>query len=337
MNKPEPLSDDEINRILNHPEFATEEEADAAMRALVAEIGRVIARRYEAQIAALAAENRTLRNAAVNADERTERVRAERDRYHDALIARHGGEPVALLAELDAERAKVAALEAERDELVQKLHQFESGGGPLLDGVIHRNLLRKLAEAETERDAAVKAAADFSLALDDNPLYASAQRLRREAEAERDALRADAEIPQAIRTIAKRIAADKFEHCTADPIFEVQHKRLIAGFDTDYTNKIGWFYDGRRVSDEEALELERGFEATGKERSDYFRSGYAEEWEHFASYMTKESAEEVVRSKGEDYRVYVNSGCRNHEWKAIRSFLLQIATNDARAAQEKAE
>ena len=41
------------------------------------------------------------------------RVMTERDKYHGALIARHGGEPVAILAELDAERARVAELEAQ--------------------------------------------------------------------------------------------------------------------------------------------------------------------------------------------------------------------------------
>ena len=41
------------------------------------------------------------------------RVTAERDRLHAALIARHGGEPVAILAELDTERARVAELEAQ--------------------------------------------------------------------------------------------------------------------------------------------------------------------------------------------------------------------------------
>ena len=45
------------------------------------------------------------------------RVTAERDRYHDALIARHGGEPIALLAELDTERARVA-------ELVEQLKAY---------------------------------------------------------------------------------------------------------------------------------------------------------------------------------------------------------------------
>lgn len=41
-----------------------------------------------------------------------ERLRAERDRYHDALIARHGGEPIALLSELDEARAERDALRA---------------------------------------------------------------------------------------------------------------------------------------------------------------------------------------------------------------------------------
>lgn len=34
-------------------------------------------------------------------------ARAEAKKYHDALVARHGGEPIALLGELDAARAEV--------------------------------------------------------------------------------------------------------------------------------------------------------------------------------------------------------------------------------------
>lgn len=37
-------------------------------------------------------------------------LKQERDKYHDALIARHGGEPIALLSELDEARAENAAL-----------------------------------------------------------------------------------------------------------------------------------------------------------------------------------------------------------------------------------
>lgn len=42
---------------------------------------------------------------------------AERDRYRDALVARHGGEPLALLSELDAARAERDAVRQELNEL----------------------------------------------------------------------------------------------------------------------------------------------------------------------------------------------------------------------------
>ena len=38
---------------------------------------------------------------------------AERDRYRDALVARHGGEPIALLSELDEARAEAEKLRAD--------------------------------------------------------------------------------------------------------------------------------------------------------------------------------------------------------------------------------
>ena len=47
------------------------------------------------------------------AADRIAELERERDQYHDPLIARHGGEPVALLAELDEARARIAELEAE--------------------------------------------------------------------------------------------------------------------------------------------------------------------------------------------------------------------------------
>lgn len=47
-------------------------------------------------------------------DERR-KAEAERDRYHDALIARHGGEPIALLSELDEARAERDALRADAE------------------------------------------------------------------------------------------------------------------------------------------------------------------------------------------------------------------------------
>jgi len=46
-------------------------------------------------------------------DARIAELEKERDRYHDTLLARHGGECIALLGELDEEKRKVEALERE--------------------------------------------------------------------------------------------------------------------------------------------------------------------------------------------------------------------------------
>lgn len=48
-------------------------------------------------------------------------ARAERDRYHDALVARHGGEPLALLSELDAARAERDAAISQASSLTGRL------------------------------------------------------------------------------------------------------------------------------------------------------------------------------------------------------------------------
>ena len=128
-----------------------------------------------------------------------------------------------------------------------------------------------------------------------------------------------------IRRMAERIAADKFEHYTADPIFTVQRRRVWAGFDLVYEPKIGWFCDGEQVTGAERDALEAEYQESGKVPSDRTRTGIMEMWEHHATYMTMEAAQEFVAKKGDEYRVYVDSGCRNHEWQALRAFLLQIA------------
>jgi hypothetical protein len=132
-------------------------------------------------------------------------------------------------------------------------------------------------------------------------------------------------IPDAILLMAQRIAADKFEHCTADPIFTVMRRELITGLDLDYDCEVGWFYDGEQITGDDASKLETTYQDTCKVPDNYTRTGIAEKWEHFATYVTAEAAQEFVAKKGGQYRVYVNSGCRNHEWQALRAFLLEIA------------
>jgi GGDEF domain-containing protein len=69
--------------------------------------GRSPEDRHPARIAARAALLRAV-----------EGIVRERDRAESALVARHGGEPLALLAELDEARARAEAAEKERDRLL---------------------------------------------------------------------------------------------------------------------------------------------------------------------------------------------------------------------------
>ncbi|WP_341667392.1 hypothetical protein [Alcaligenes sp. SDU_A2] len=144
-------------------------------------------------------------------------------------------------------------------------------------------------------------------------------------------------VPDAILLMAQRIAADDFEHCTSDPIFTVEKRNLITGLDLDYTDNIGWFCEGEQIDDEDAAVLEAAYQESGNVPDNYTRTGIEETWEHFATYVTLEAAREFVSKKGDQYRVYVDSGCRNHEWKALRAFLLQIAANPVLAAPVAAQ
>lgn len=133
-----------------------------------------------------------------------------------------------------------------------------------------------------------------------------------------------AQIPADIKLMAQRIAADKFEHCTRDPIFTVEKRRVISGIDTEYTENIGWFHDGEQVTGDAAADLDADYEKTGDVPVDYTRTGIHEEWQHVASYFTQEAAQAFAKDDS-DYRINVDSAYRNHEWKAVRALLLSIA------------
>ena len=132
-------------------------------------------------------------------------------------------------------------------------------------------------------------------------------------------------IPPSILLMAQRIAADKYEHGTRDPIFVVEKRRIVAGFDLDYCERTAWFYDSQMVTGEEAKALEAEYQLSDTVPTDYVRTGIVEEWQYYAAYITEEAANEFVASKGEDFRVNVDSAYRNHEWKALRAFLLSLA------------
>lgn len=89
------------------------------------------------------------------------RLAAERDRYRDALVARHGGEPLALLSELDAARAerdaavaKCAGMEQERDHLRAHAYEVEAASGWKVGLAGHPTPADHIRSIVQERDAA---------------------------------------------------------------------------------------------------------------------------------------------------------------------------------------
>lgn len=112
------------------------------------------------------------------------------------------------------------------------------------------------------------------------------------------------------------------KHCTADPIFIVESRRLVCGIDHAYGPDYFWTdNDGEaRWSEEELAEQIAEARAEGLEidpfdlqhddevtcddgkRTLYEKIGYAEHWEFASAHLTQEAADAFVARKAHDYR-----------------------------------
>lgn len=135
-----------------------------------------------------------------------------------------------------------------------------------------------------------------------------------------------AAVPAELLQWGASLRADRREndHCTADPVFTVERRRRIFGIDFDYCQEHTWVDDCGECNIEECARLDATYDETGNEPDGYTRCGYMDVWENVASYITPEPAREFASAKGDDYRVMVDSGCRNAQWRALRSFLLAL-------------
>ena len=146
------------------------------------------------------------------------------------------------------------------------------------------------------------------------------------------------EIGERLRTQDNRI--------TADPIFEVQEQKRIYGIDTDFDPKIAWMWPDEGEVDSRLAELaesfyeERGYEPVATDdgedewtlsrgRGDALRRvGYHEYWEYVQPFFTEAAADQYIKENGHHHsgklRVYAGSAFRNHEWQAIRAYLMLL-------------
>jgi hypothetical protein len=116
--------------------------------------------------------------------------------------------------------------------------------------------------------------------------------------------------------------------CTAQPIFIVQQRRRIYGFDPPYSDDYVWLYvdEAVEVSDEKELaQIEAEYERTGKEPAEYIRTFYQDFWEWVQPFFSEEGAQTYItcnRHNLTDPRIYVESAYRNDEWAAVREMLI---------------
>lgn len=145
------------------------------------------------------------------------------------------------------------------------------------------------------------------------------------------------------------------DHSTADALFTVEAKRIVTGFDTNYTDQTlvhcedqTWRspqaywddaddalrtrldaasveYIGVDASSFLALDQSEQWDVL-EHLPDHTVTGYAEHWEYVNAHFTKDAAEAFIRRKKHDYpdgmRVYVESQCYAWEFNAIKDAIL---------------
>jgi len=134
--------------------------------------------------------------------------------------------------------------------------------------------------------------------------------------------------PRAALTVAERMLTQD-NRVTSNPIFIVERKHRVYGIDTQWGEEVVWLYDGLEVTDEKEIErLEAEFQEEGTEPDDYTRTSFHDTWEFVTACFTKAGCEEFIRRDGHNHgetRIYVASGYRNEEWKAVRKYLMSLA------------
>ena len=130
-----------------------------------------------------------------------------------------------------------------------------------------------------------------------------------------------------IKRVGALIGADDYKHGTRDPIFLVQQKRRVYGFDSAYTDESEWIDDntGEPVGEEKSKRL-TALDNAGRPVPDKYRQVfYQDHWEYVQACFTREGAEAfIARQKHnlKETRIWVDSLFRNQEMIKIREYLI---------------
>lgn len=129
-----------------------------------------------------------------------------------------------------------------------------------------------------------------------------------------------------IRAMAERMATQD-NRATSHPIFVVQTRARVYGFDPSYSDHHVWLSDGEvyEVDDPEQIARLDDAHDNGEEPEGFTRTAYQDRWEAESVFFTEDAANAYIEANRHNLtepRVYVASGYRNQEWQLVREFLL---------------
>lgn len=134
------------------------------------------------------------------------------------------------------------------------------------------------------------------------------------------------------------LIATQDNRITAEPIFIVQQKRLYVG-DGDYgESRLQWVDDeGREAEPAEADRLEREYDRHYEIPKGWRRLFVFDVWEFVTACFTEQGCKDYLARDGHNLReprIYAAGSYRNEEWRAVRKFLLSIATAPDESGKE---
>jgi hypothetical protein len=137
-------------------------------------------------------------------------------------------------------------------------------------------------------------------------------------------------VPEELTRIGKLIVTQDNRY-TDQPLFIVQQRRRVYGFDTDYCDNIVWVCsedDWSEASKEEANEFEAAYQETCKVKSGWQRTGYMDEWEFVTACFTEQGCKDYLKRDGHNLkepRIYADGSYRNEEYRTLRNWLMSLA------------
>lgn len=139
----------------------------------------------------------------------------------------------------------------------------------------------------------------------------------------------DPALAEQIVAIGRRLQTQD-NRATDAPIFIVQEKRRVYGFDPAYSDDVVWIDDeGDEADSEKRAELEAAYDEDDEEPDGWTRTHYEDRWEYVTACFTEAGCQEYIRLNGHNHRgelrVYAAGSWRNAEFRAVRELLIALA------------